>query len=59
VLLEGASRKASGKGESWRGRDPYGVPVNIVLPAGSVEVGDLVPVRVTEAKKHSLLALLA
>jgi len=57
LLLEGASRKASGKGEAWQGRDPYGTPVNIVLPAGSGTPGDLVPVRISEAKKHSLLAV--
>jgi len=59
LLLEGASRKASGKGEAWQGRDPYGTPVNIVLPAGTGTPGDLVPVRISEAKKHSLLAVSA
>ena len=59
LLLEGASRKASNKGEAWQGRDPYGVPVNIVLPSGSAGVGDFMPVRITEAKKHSLLAVSA
>jgi tRNA-2-methylthio-N6-dimethylallyladenosine synthase len=59
VLLEGASRKAASEGEAWQGRDPYGAPVNIILSAGSAKPGDLVPVRVTEAKKHSLLAVSA
>jgi len=57
LLLEGASRKASGAGEDWQGRDPYGTPVNIVLPAGTGKPGDLVPVRISEAKKHSLLGM--
>jgi tRNA-2-methylthio-N6-dimethylallyladenosine synthase len=59
LLLEGASRKASSKGEAWQGRDPYGVPVNIILPAGSGSTGALVPVRISEAKKHSLFAVSA
>ena len=58
LLLEGASRKASGKGEAWQGRDPFGAPVNVILSAGSGNPGDLMPVRITEAKKHSLLAVL-
>jgi len=57
VLLEGASRKAAGTGEAWQGRDPYGAPVNILLPAGTGKAGDLVPVRINEAKKHSLLGI--
>ncbi|MCL1986117.1 MAG: tRNA (N6-isopentenyl adenosine(37)-C2)-methylthiotransferase MiaB [Betaproteobacteria bacterium] len=56
LLLEGASRKASSSGEAWQGRDPYGVPVNITLPAGNGKLGALIPVCITEAKKHSLLA---
>jgi len=59
LLLEGASRKNFGVGETWQGRDPYGVPVNITLSAGDGKIGDLLPVRVTEAKKHSLRAVLA
>jgi tRNA-2-methylthio-N6-dimethylallyladenosine synthase len=57
LLLEGASRRAADTGEAWQGRDPYGVVVNIALPAGSATPGDLVPVRISEAKKHSLLAV--
>jgi tRNA-2-methylthio-N6-dimethylallyladenosine synthase len=57
VLLEGPGRKASSTGEAWQGRDPYGAPVNIILPAGSGSPGMLMPVRITEAKKHSLLAV--
>jgi len=57
VLLEGAGRKPAGKGEAWQGRDPYGAPVNIILPAGKASPGDLLPVRIVEAKKHSLLAV--
>jgi len=59
VLLEGPGRKPSSAGEAWQGRDPYGAPVNIVLPAGSGSPGALVPVRITEAKKHSLFAVTA
>ncbi|MDR0465803.1 MAG: tRNA (N6-isopentenyl adenosine(37)-C2)-methylthiotransferase MiaB [Deltaproteobacteria bacterium] len=59
VLLEGASSKPSSRGEAWRGRDPYGATVNIILPAGVGSPGMLLPVRVIEAKKHSLLAVSA
>ena len=59
VLLEGPSRKPSGTGEAWQGRDPYGTPVNLIVPAGAGKPGELVPVRISEAKKHSLLAVLA
>jgi tRNA-2-methylthio-N6-dimethylallyladenosine synthase len=57
LLLDGAGRRPSSTGEAWRGRDPYGVPVNIILPAGNGSPGDLIPIRITEAKKHSLLAV--
>ena len=59
LLLEGASRQASNQGEAWQGRDPYGAPVNIILPTGDGSPGDLIPVRITEAKKHSMLAIVA
>jgi len=57
VLLEGASRKSADTGEAWQGRDPYGTPVNIILPAGTGKPGDFVTVRISEAKKHSLLGI--
>jgi tRNA-2-methylthio-N6-dimethylallyladenosine synthase len=57
VLLEGFSRKAAGTGEAWQGRDPYGTPVNLILPAGTGKPGEFIPVRINEAKKHSLLAV--
>ncbi|BFR47722.1 tRNA (N6-isopentenyl adenosine(37)-C2)-methylthiotransferase MiaB [Nitratidesulfovibrio sp. HK-II] len=80
VLLDGMSKKpdmAHGGGhedgagipggESWQGRDPYGQPVNVVLPArpergpaGGPEgwLGRIVPVTIVEAKKHSLRGVL-
>lgn len=42
-------------GESWQGRDPYGQPVNVVLPPRPEGWrGQIVPVTIVEAKKHSL-----
>ena len=80
VLLDGMSKKpdmANGGdhengaglpgGESWQGRDPYGQPVNVVLPArperGPADgpegwLGRIVPVTIVEAKKHSLRGVL-
>ncbi len=57
ILLEGISRKQdSEQGESWQGRDPWGDTVNVVLPAGTGMAGELLPVRITTARKHSLIA---
>ena len=56
ILLEGASRKQIQGVEALKGRDPYGTAVNIMLPEGSRRVGDFVSVRITKAKRHSLLA---
>ena len=56
LLLEGTSRKQDSEGgESWQGRDPWGDTVNVVLPSGTGAVGQLVPVRITAARKHSLI----
>lgn len=54
-------------GESWQGRDPYGQPVNVVMPARAENaseggpqgwLGQIVPVTIVEAKKHSLRGIL-
>lgn len=42
--------------ESWQGRDPWGDVVNVRLPKGAGAPGVLLPVRLTAAKRHSLLA---
>ncbi|MEG6593379.1 radical SAM protein, partial [Desulfovibrio sp. 1188_IL3213] len=58
LLLEGPSPKPGDNAEpSWQGRDPYGVPVHVPLPAGTDHTGRLVQAVITEAKKHSLLAV--
>lgn len=58
LLLEGPSPKPGDSAEpSWQGRDPYGVPVHVPLPAGTDHTGRLVQAVITEAKKHSLLAV--
>jgi len=44
------------KSESWQGRDPWGDAVNVRLPKGVGAPGMLLPVRLTAAKRHSLLA---
>ncbi|WP_165174961.1 tRNA (N6-isopentenyl adenosine(37)-C2)-methylthiotransferase MiaB [Desulfovibrio sp. ZJ369] len=57
LLIEGPSRRQGlGAEPSWQGRDPYGVPVHVTLPAGEDHTGRMVPVRIMEAKKHSLTA---
>ena len=43
----------------WQGRDPYGVPVHVALPAGSDHIGRLVEVDIVAAKRHSLVGRLA
>ncbi|GAB1253579.1 tRNA (N6-isopentenyl adenosine(37)-C2)-methylthiotransferase MiaB [Desulfovibrio falkowii] len=58
LLMEGPSPKPGESAEpSWQGRDPYGVPVHVPLPAGADHTGFLVQTVITEAKKHSLLAV--
>ena len=55
ILLEGTSRRQTGTdGESWQGRDPWGDVVNVTLPPGIGAVGQILPVRLDGAKKHSL-----
>lgn len=54
VLLE--SPAARGGHHAWQGRDPYGVTVNVAMPADAPCMGALVAVQITEAKKHSLCA---
>ena len=64
VLVEGKARRAgpeesagpgaeSGTG-TWTGRDEAGRTVNFAAPAGPDLTGIIVPVRISQAKKHSL-----
>lgn len=46
----------SGRGDSWQGRDPYGTVVNVFLQAGVNPVGEILKARITQAKRHTLLA---
>ena len=55
VLVEGHSKKQGGDATSWKGRDPSGRIVNFFMKEEDGLVGLMVPVRVTEAKKHSLV----
>ena len=59
VLIEGESRRDGGSEglRSWQGRDPYGALVHVGLPSAEDAdmTGRMVRVRLTEAKKHSLL----
>lgn len=50
LLLDGPSRKT----DSWRGKDPWGNTVNVHLPDHLGVVGNMVPVRIVAAGKHSL-----
>ena len=56
VLLEGRSPRdaSAGDGESWQGRDAYGAPVHVTLPAGD-HLGRMVRVRIEHAHRHSLV----
>lgn len=62
LLLEGKSPKPGSPDTdgarltSWQGRDPYGVPVHVLLPEQAGLEGHMIAVNIVEAKKHSLLA---
>lgn len=57
LLIENRSPKeGQGPEPSWQGRDPYGAPVHVELPPQADHTGRMVRVRITEAKKHSLMA---
>jgi tRNA-2-methylthio-N6-dimethylallyladenosine synthase len=56
ILLEGRSRRQEAGKTSWQGRDPYGVPVHLVLPGNMDYTGKMVPVIITQSKKHALAA---
>ncbi|MDC0335375.1 tRNA (N6-isopentenyl adenosine(37)-C2)-methylthiotransferase MiaB [Pseudodesulfovibrio sp.] len=55
AFIEGLSRKQSGDNQWWKGRDPAGRIVNVEMVESDGLVGMMVPVRITEAKNHSLL----
>ncbi|EFL52073.1 RNA modification enzyme, MiaB family [Solidesulfovibrio fructosivorans JJ]] len=55
ILIEGASRRDSPTGPSWRGRDPGGRIVNMALPGVAEAAGTIVRARIRQAKKHSLI----
>lgn len=58
LLLEGTSPRAgNGEEPSRQGRDPYGIPVHLPLPADEEYVGRFVAARIIGAKKHSLMAV--
>lgn len=69
LLMEGKSPRQEaapakdGEGtpreEDWQGRDPYGVPVHVPLPAGADHTGSLIPVQIVSAKRHSLVGRVA
>lgn len=54
VLVEGQSKVQEGDQVFWRGRDPGGRIVNFASSSPDL-VGKMVPVRILEAKKHSLV----
>ena len=57
LLMERPSpRQDDGDGPvSWQGRDPWGAPVHVALPGDRDWQGAFVKVRITDARKHSLL----
>nr|WP_321257395.1 tRNA (N6-isopentenyl adenosine(37)-C2)-methylthiotransferase MiaB [uncultured Pseudodesulfovibrio sp.] len=54
AFIEGLSRKQDGPLTAWKGRDPAGRIVNVDIDCDSGLVGMMVPVKIVEAKKHSL-----
>ncbi|MDR2573315.1 MAG: tRNA (N6-isopentenyl adenosine(37)-C2)-methylthiotransferase MiaB [Desulfovibrio sp.] len=56
ILIEGRSRRQNSGETSWQGRDPYGVPVHLVLSGDTDYTGKMAPVLITQAKKHTLMA---
>ncbi|WP_041915680.1 tRNA (N6-isopentenyl adenosine(37)-C2)-methylthiotransferase MiaB [Pseudodesulfovibrio mercurii] len=55
AFIEGLSRMQEGDALSWKGRDPAGRIVNVSVAESGDLVGRMVPVRIVEAKKHSLV----
>ncbi|WP_207259554.1 tRNA (N6-isopentenyl adenosine(37)-C2)-methylthiotransferase MiaB [Desulfovibrio sp. Huiquan2017] len=55
AFIEGLSRMQEGDVLSWKGRDPAGRIVNVSMVERGDMVGMMVPVRIREAKKHSLV----
>ncbi len=57
ILFEGMSKRSDSDapGTTWQGRDVYGQLVHVSLPEDNDMAGKLLPVRITEAKKHSLI----
>lgn len=56
VLVEEPSRRQDEAGLSWRGRDPEGRVVDILVAEGGPDLtGTLATVRISLARKHSLL----
>ncbi len=66
ILLEHVSKKTTHTHDSyisWQGRDPYNATINIALPADAAttptsNVGLLLPVHITAAKKHTLQSVI-
>jgi len=57
VLLESPSPRPAGETASWQGRDNWGNVVHVApCDAARGRAGDSIPVRITEARKHSLVA---
>ncbi|MDR2056360.1 MAG: tRNA (N6-isopentenyl adenosine(37)-C2)-methylthiotransferase MiaB [Desulfovibrio sp.] len=56
ILIEGRSRRQEAGKTSWQGRDPYGVLVHLALSGNTDYTGKMVPVIITQCKKHTLMA---
>jgi tRNA-2-methylthio-N6-dimethylallyladenosine synthase len=55
AFIEGLSRMQDGGAVSWKGRDPAGRIVNVSMAETAGLTGMMVPVKIVEAKKHSLV----
>jgi len=54
VLVDGPGARRGSDDPAWTGRDEAGFVVNFAAPAVPSLAGRIVPVRITQAKKHSL-----
>ncbi|MCJ2163978.1 MULTISPECIES: tRNA (N6-isopentenyl adenosine(37)-C2)-methylthiotransferase MiaB [unclassified Pseudodesulfovibrio] len=55
VFVEGLSRMQEGEYTFWKGRDPSGRIVNVAMEQAEGLTGMMIPVKIVEAKKHSLM----
>lgn len=55
ILIDGKSPRQNANGDSWQGRDEWGAIAHVCLP-GDNHMGQMINVKITAAKRHSLMA---